>query len=731
MQRINVLSLAMLSFLWVIPTAAQTITGTVTDAVTGRPAGQGFVVLLNDDGREMTRARTDVNGTFVLYAPEAGTFTIRSERIGYRATQSDAFSIQQDAEVTVNLFVSRVPIELGSISVEAEGRCEITPERQAVAAVWNEVRKALEAAVWTAGQQEYDFQMLHFRRDFLADGERILGEESVRVQDIYQMPYRSVEPEYLGRRGYVVEEGGARWYRAPDAEVLLSDEFQSSHCFHVTRDDSLRPGEVGIAFETARTDDRVDVNGTLWVNEQSWELSDLEFQYVGSETARERRMRDLGGTVKFLKLPSGDWIVHEWKVRMPRYEARTEITYGINATDIVFRGYREEGGKVTNITTMDGVPVFEAPASLIAGRIWDRTRGGPLENAVVTVAGTPYQVYSDSTGRFGILAPMEGSYAVVATHPRLDTLNIPPIVATTAIEPGERVLLEFETPTMGEVLSQLCPRGFDETAGRIVVGNVTDVESGLPVVGVSVAAYWSNEPSQLTGSVPPDIRVPADSTGSFVLCGVPIGVEVALRTETDVLSQGTVKIQMFDDRVVVEDELIAQTSKQEYALEDPVWRQNLVVTPADLEATGITISAAVNDATSGAPVALAVISLNGIVLGTTDGGGHFEITTGLAFVGDNRVAVRRMGYAALNEVLSIQPESTSAEFTAAMEPLGIMLPDIVVEGERMALRSPHLRGFYRRRETGGGHFFTAEEIEEMNPEVATDVLRRVPGATVT
>ena len=32
---------------------------------------------------------------------------------------------------------------------------------------------------------------------------------------------------------------------------------------------------------------------------------------------------------------------------------------------------------------------------------------------------------------------------------------------------------------------------------------------------------------------------------------------------------------------------------------------------------------------------------------------------------------------------------------------------------------------------GGGHFFTAEDIEKMNPVITTDIFRRVPGFSMT
>ena len=44
--------------------------------------------------------------------------------------------------------------------------------------------------------------------------------------------------------------------------------------------------------------------------------------------------------------------------------------------------------------------------------------------------------------------------------------------------------------------------------------------------------------------------------------------------------------------------------------------------------------------------------------------------------------------------------------------------------------SPGLRGFHERRERGGGHFFTREQIERMHARLVTDILRRVPGVQI-
>lgn len=65
------LTLALLA----LPAAAATITGTVTDATTGKPAAGDDVVLLNlsQGMNEVGRTKTDAQGRFKLQAPDSGT----------------------------------------------------------------------------------------------------------------------------------------------------------------------------------------------------------------------------------------------------------------------------------------------------------------------------------------------------------------------------------------------------------------------------------------------------------------------------------------------------------------------------------------------------------------------------------------------------------------------------------------------------------------------------------
>ena len=55
----------------------------------GAAIGEGFVVVLNSRGEEVGRVLTSSNGHFSFTHLAPGQYRLRSERIGYRARETD------------------------------------------------------------------------------------------------------------------------------------------------------------------------------------------------------------------------------------------------------------------------------------------------------------------------------------------------------------------------------------------------------------------------------------------------------------------------------------------------------------------------------------------------------------------------------------------------------------------------------------------------------------------
>ena len=144
----------------------------------------------------------------------------------------------------------------------------------------------------------------------------------------------------------------------------------------------------------------------------------------------------------------------------------------------------------------------------------------------------------------------------------------------------------------------------------------------------------------------------------------------------------------------------------------------------------ITAVGTITDSETGAPVASVAVGLNGTVVAVTDDRGQFRGVAGnLTRDGDNRLTTQRIGYAPIDRLFRIPPDVSQVEFDVALDPTSVELPTITVEATALSRRLTDT-GFYRREKSTSGHFFTAADIEKMKAMYVTDILRRVPGATV-
>lgn len=123
------------------------------------------------------------------------------------------------------------------------------------------------------------------------------------------------------------------------------------------------------------------------------------------------------------------------------------------------------------------------------------------------------------------------------------------------------------------------------------------------------------------------------------------------------------------------------------------------------------------------PLGEATVRLMGTDLAAlTDANGRFSIAG--VHPGVQLVQVNRIGYASVISRLDFGSGETLA-VQVVLEELAVQLPEVEVRGE--APPPAMLRGFYARKEHGGGYFLTRPEIEQLQPRMFTDLLRRAPG----
>ena len=512
--------------------AAQVLRGDVLEEGTGAPVGGAMVVLLEVDGEPVRRVLTDARGAFITQAPHPGRYALRVERIGYASLVTEPFDLgPAGAHRTVEVPLD--PVELTDLDVSGERRCEVRPEEGRVTArIWEEARKALQAAAWTEEAGLYRYTLLHYVRDLDRDAEKLESEEREFIEGPSAAPFVSLPVEELIEEGFVQVVGDTMVsYFAPDAAAFLSEAFLDTHCMGVRAGDD---GLVGLTFAPVEGRRLPDIEGTLWIDERSAHLRRLDFTYVN--LGRNRRLGTAGGEVVFAALPNGTWIVREFRIRMPELEGGRGFRRGVRRV-----GYRDEGGVAWRIVDHAGRVVLDAEKSTLFGTVVDSTGAPPELPARVRVPelGLETRTEPDGTFLFGGLPP--GLHTLDLRHLSLDTLGLPvaPVRAQAVV--GEIVPVRLKVPTISEVLEPSCATNDVPMEGGLLFGRVTD-DRGLPVWGARVRVFWlgGGDPTVSALAAPPGsageaplawsaafdgayqvLETTTDGRGIFMLCHAP------------------------------------------------------------------------------------------------------------------------------------------------------------------------------------------------------------------
>ena len=345
------------------PLAAQSVQGQLTDSITKTPLPGAFLTLVDEQGVERARTITNGAGEFLLTAPSAGTYRLRSKRIGFRPYVSSPLTLRAGETSAFRAAIDPIPVALAEVVVAGERQCDIASgQGSSVTALWDEIREALAAVSWTSRVPSYWYHLTNFQRELTASGRRH-GTDSTWSQEGYSLnPIRNFATDAeFQEQGYVLRTDTGIIYRAPDADVLLSGTFLRTHCFDVQKGDGDNAGLFGLVFTSAQGRRVPDITGTLWVDRQSAELRRLQFRYI--RLPQEVIAPSAGGSIEFLRLPSGVWIVRDWTLRMPL--ARLVQQPMAMGTKPEVTGFIETGGSIDLIKTMSGTVVYgsaQAPA---------------------------------------------------------------------------------------------------------------------------------------------------------------------------------------------------------------------------------------------------------------------------------------------------------------------------------------------------------------------------------
>ena len=317
----SLLLFLLLTIVRAAPAAAQTVTGRILGDGQSDPVVGAVVILIDASGTPVRGVLTSESGRFYLPAAP-GSYRIRAEMIGRKTVLSDVFTVSLLRPTVVDLTLPTAPIQLEEVLVRAASRCESGPDvGVATLRVWDEVKKALRAETVTREHGMYEFAITTTRRTRDPITMQVIDRTVDEGRSVAVTPFRTLSPAEIAEDGYAREiDDEQTMLYGPNTEVLLSPEFEDTHCFSLKRDDD----RLGLVFKPVPDRRVTDIEGIIWVDRTTAELQRLEFKYKRVPTGLA--MGRYAGFLEFQRLEGGAWIIGRWQLNTPVSMAESEVT---------------------------------------------------------------------------------------------------------------------------------------------------------------------------------------------------------------------------------------------------------------------------------------------------------------------------------------------------------------------------------------------------------------------
>lgn len=249
------------------------------------------------------------------------------------------------------------------------------------------------------------------------------------------------------------------------------------------------------------------------------------------------------------------------------------------------------------------------------------------------------------------------------------------------------------------------------------MGAVRDATDGKPRIGAQVLLDWAvvTVVGKRLQTTPQHARATTDSSGAFLLCGVPGGTTISAHAAQGAAQSGTVSVHIPIGGIARRDFMLAVATDT-----------GLTTNPGANAPSGTAFG--VVRAENGHPVPGAQIAMAGTKLPpvVSDATGHYRLS-GLP-AGTQSLYARRVGFLAQTRAVDLRA-GVPARVDFTLESGAVVLDSIRVIAQRVS-GNIRMEGFERRRREGFGYFTTEKQIRERAPIDVYDILRTVPGIQV-
>ena len=354
--------------------AAQQLVGTVLDSTSRQPIPGAVISLLDSAGIVLGRNITDARGDYRIVLP-ARVRRVRVMRIGFRPREATVPGVAQGATGRLDIAMISLPTFLEPIHVVENTKCPKRSDHAVALGLLEQARAGLLGTIVAREANPPKLVRLKYVRTMDGTSDKIV-KQTVRIDSI-EAGSRSFSAARSGagfiERGFVEDSAGEQTYLGPDAETLLDEAFATGYCIWLADRDRARPTQIGLSFAApARRKDRVDVDGTLWIDTAARALRDIEYRYVGLD----RRIEALhpGGHIFFREIANGVVLIDRWQMLLFSAEVDTIASSRREVVRSWFYG-SETGGEVARASWRDG---FVWQASLGTLRVHGANPNGPV-----------------------------------------------------------------------------------------------------------------------------------------------------------------------------------------------------------------------------------------------------------------------------------------------------------------------------------------------------------------
>jgi len=468
---------------------AQELRGTVRDSAAGQPISGAVLILQDSAGRALGRNITNERGVYRIAAIPAMR-RMRVVRIGFRPVEV-TLPIFTNGIQQIDIVMTSIPTLLEPVKVTSGANCSRRSDRIVALSLLEQARAGLLATIVARDARPAEMIRLRFTQLLEGNTDRIASQEvTIDSSTDVKQSFRAVRSAAdFVKLGFLLKSDSSQQFLGPDAETLMDDTFRDGYCFQLRDRDPRRPNQVGLAFVPASSKrDRVDVDGTLWVDTVARELRDIRFDYLGLDRALVRV--NPGGRIEFRQLANGITMIDRWSFRIP--SVHNDTIWGINHVPLLRSRLvtLESGGEVAAAHWPDGF-TWTASLGTAVFHLIDPA-GKPLSGRTLVLEGTDYRGTSDSTGALTIGRLLPGPYDVLIQDNTLDAIGVPLRVSQRfSAARGEQVEMTLRVPTARDFVDRACRAVKDEPTSLTGAWFIAKVLSsgGNPVKHAEWKAY--------------------------------------------------------------------------------------------------------------------------------------------------------------------------------------------------------------------------------------------------